>query len=50
MVEGDQPDGEDLRDVEVEDQVLGVVGCEGRRYVSLVCGLIQVVLETYRCC
>lgn len=29
MVEGDQPDGEDLGDVEVEDQVAGVVGCEG---------------------
>jgi hypothetical protein len=26
VVEGDQPDGEDLGDVEVEDEILGVVG------------------------
>jgi hypothetical protein len=32
VVEGDQPDGEDLRDVEVEDEVLGVV--RWRRDVS----------------
>ena len=30
VVEGDHPEGEDLGDVEVEDEVVGVVGCWGR--------------------
>jgi len=38
VVEGDQPDGEDLGDVEVEDQVLGVVGLS--RYSDVSLGLL----------
>lgn len=42
VVEGDEPDGEDLGDVEVEDEVLGVVGCD--RGVSLI-GCRWIVID-----
>lgn len=42
-VEGEEEDGEDLRDGYVEEEVLGVVGCSG-------CCAVPLALAVYRTC